>query len=391
MSKQDYYSLLGVNKGASKEELKKAYRKLAVKYHPDKNQGDKKSEAKFKEAAEAYEILSDDQKRAAYDQFGHGAFDGGGGGGSRKRQSSGGFGGFGGASGGAGSFGGGGGFSDIFEDFFGDVSGFGGSRARASQGVRGSDLRHNIQISLEEAFRGKTEKIKFTALMKCEPCSGTGSKDSAVSTCKTCNGMGKVRVQQGFFVIERACHTCKGEGQVIKNPCNKCIGSGKIKKDRTLSVNIPQGVEDGTRIRLASEGEPGHRGGASGDLYLFISVKPHDIFEREGHNLHCKIPIRMTTAALSGDIEVPSIEGTKIKLHIPDGTQSEDKFRLKNKGMTKLRSTARGDMYVHVHVETPVNLSKKQIDLLKEFDEVMTDKSNPESTNFFKKVKDLFD
>lgn len=379
-SNKDYYQVLGVSKNASKDELKSAYRKLAVQHHPDKNQGNKESEKKFKEVSEAYEILKDDQKRAAYDQYGHAAFSqGGGGGGGPFGGGHQGFDGF--------DFSGAGGFSDIFEDLFGG----GGSRgSRRPTQTRGSDLRYNMQITLEDAYKGKAEKITFTAACACKSCSGTGSKDKAKSTCGTCNGAGKVRSQQGFFTVERACSTCHGEGQIIKNPCGSCSGSGKVKQERVLSVNIPQGVEEGTRIRLAGEGEPGNRGGPSGDLYIFMSVKPHSIFTRDGNDLHCKATIRMTTAAMGGDIEVPSIDGGKIKLNIPAGTQSEDKFRLKHKGMRKLRSTACGDMYVHVHVETPVHLSKRQKELLEEFDKETNEKSSPESWNFFKKVADLF-
>jgi molecular chaperone DnaJ len=380
MSKKDFYEILGVSKTASDSELKSAYRKLAIKYHPDKNQGDKGAEKKFQEANEAYNSLKDPQKRAAYDKFGRDAFEGGGGGHPGGNP----FGGAGGFDFGGGS---GGNFSDIFDDLFG---GGGGQSRRGSPQVRGADLRYNIQITLEEAFNGKTEQITFTAASQCGGCSGTGSADSKQKTCSTCNGAGKVRSQQGFFAIERPCHECRGEGQIIENPCNKCSGSGKQRKERTLSINIPQGVEDGTRIRLAGEGEPGHRGGPPGDLYMFVSVKDHDIFTRDKTDLHCKVPITFSTAALGADIEVPSVDG-KIKLNIPAGTQSEDKFRLRNKGMTKLRSTARGNLYVHVHVETPIKLTKKQIDLLKEFEKDTSDKSHPESTSFFKRVKDLFD
>jgi molecular chaperone DnaJ len=381
MSKKDFYEILGVSKTASDSELKSAYRKLAVKYHPDKNQGDKDAEKKFQEANEAYNSLKDPQKRAAYDKFGHNAFEGGGGGAHPGGNPFGGSGGF--------DFGGGSGgnFSDIFDDLFG---GGGGHSRRSSTQVRGADLRYNLQVTLEEAFNGKTEQITFTASSQCSDCSGTGSADSKKKTCSICNGAGKVRSQQGFFAIERPCHECRGEGQIIDNPCKKCRGSGKKRKERTLSINIPQGVEDGTRIRLAGEGEPGHRGGPSGDLYMFVSVKDHDIFTRDKTDLHCKVPITFSAASLGADIEVPSVDG-KIKLNIPAGTQSEDKFRLRNKGMTKLRSTARGNLYVHVHVETPVKLTKKQVDLLKEFDKETSEKSHPESTSFFKRVKDLFD
>jgi len=378
MSK-DYYEILGVSKSATADELKSAYRKLALQYHPDKNPGNQEAEKKFKEINEAYNILKDDQKRAAYDRHGHNAFHGGGG-------RSGGHG-FSGNPFESAGFDFSGGFSDIFEDLFGGGQGSGG---RGSTKVRGADLRYNVQVKLEEAFSGKTEEITFSAASKCDSCHGSGSQDSQKSTCSTCNGSGKIRSQQGFFAVERPCHACHGEGEIIKNPCKKCHGTGKVNKQRTLSVNIPQGVEDNTRIRLTGEGESGHRGGPSGDLYLFVSVKPHSLFKREGTDLQCKVPIKLSVAALGGEVEVPSIDG-KVSLTIPSGTQSGDKFRLKNKGMTKLRSTARGDLFVTVHVETPVKLNKKQIDLLKEFEKENSEQCNPESTGFFKKMRDLFD
>jgi molecular chaperone DnaJ len=380
MSKKDYYELLGVNKDASADELKKAYRKLAMKYHPDRNPNDPNAAKTFQEINAAYDVLKDPQKKAAYDRFGHSAFEQGagfrpgGGGGSHP-----GFEGF--------EFGGN--FSDIFNDFFGD---FGQQRGqRGHHAIRGADLRYNMQITLEEAFHGKTEKITFTAAAKCDSCNGTGSSDSEVSKCSTCNGIGRVRAQQGFFTIERTCHTCGGEGKVIKNPCKKCHGSGKVRKERTLSVQIPAGVEEGTRIRLSGEGEPGSHDGPPGDLYIFISIKSNALFNRENNDLNCTIPIKMVTAAIGGEIEVPVIEGTKVKLSIPAGTQPNDKFRLKGKGMPKMRSSSRGDLYVHVQVETPVKLTKKQIELLKEFDGLSSNNSNPNSDSFFKKVKDLFD
>jgi molecular chaperone DnaJ len=381
-SKRDYYETLGVSKGASKDELKKAYRKLALQYHPDKNPGDKKAEHQFKEINEAYGVLSDDQKRAAYDQFGHNAFQNGGGGG--------GHGPFGSRQGGFEGFEAGGAFSDIFNEFFGDMGQRGGRRPQQAR-MRGADLRYNMTISLEEAFQGKQTEIHFTAATKCGTCKGTGSKDTHVTTCKTCGGTGTIRSQQGFFAMERVCGTCKGEGHIIKNPCGDCKGSGTIRKERTLAVTIPQGVEDGMRVRLAGEGEPGHKGGPAGDLYIFISISHHSMFKREGDNLHCEVPIKMTTAALGGDIEVPSIDGKKLKLNIPSGTQSNDKFRIKERGMHKLRSTARGNLYVHIQVETPVKLTKKQIELLEEFDkDSIGHHSNPKCESFFQKVKDLF-
>ncbi|NRA73992.1 MAG: molecular chaperone DnaJ [Rickettsiales bacterium] len=382
-SKRDYYEILGVNKNASKDELKKAYRKLALKYHPDKNPDDKSAEQKFKDISEAYGILNDDQKRAAYDQLGHNAFQGGAG--------AGGGGPFGGKQGFEGFEFGGGAFSDIFSEFFGDL-GHGRKRKTSRKVIRGADLRYNMTISLEEAFSGKASDINFTASVKCDTCNGSGSETSDLISCNTCKGAGYIRAQQGFFSMERTCHTCKGEGQIIKDPCKACLGSGSVRKERTLSVNIPQGVEDGTRLRLTGEGEPGYRGGQNGDLYVFISISHHSIFTREGDSLHCEVPIKMVTAALGGEIEVPSIDGKKLKLTIPAGTQSNDKFRIKEKGMRRLRSTARGNLYVHIQVETPVNLTKKQIELLQEFDkDAANNHSSPKCESFFKKVKNLFD
>ncbi len=379
MSKRDYYEILGANKSDSADELKKAYRKLAMKYHPDRNPKDQNAAKTFQEINTAYDVLKDPQKKAAYDRFGHSAFEQGSGfkpGGSG--QSGGGFEGFESA----------GNFSDIFNDFFGDFSQTRGQRGHSS--VRGADLRYNMQISLEEAFNGKNEKINFTAVAKCDVCNGSGSSDAAVTTCLTCNGIGRVRAQQGFFTVERTCHTCAGAGKIIKNPCKKCHGKGKMRKERTLAVQIPAGVEDGTRIRLHGEGEPGSTEGASGDLYIFLAIKAHSLFSRESSELHCAVPVKMVTATLGGEVEVPSIDGIKVKLTIPAGTQSGDKFRLKNKGMSKMKSTSRGDLYVHAQVETPVKLSRKQIDLLSQFDELSEDNSNPNSEGFFKKVKDLF-
>jgi molecular chaperone DnaJ len=375
MSKQDYYSLLGVEKNASADELKKAYRKLAMKYHPDKNPGDKVAEAKFKELSQAYEVLKDEQKRAAYDRYGHDAFENGG---------------MGGAGGGAG-FDPGANFADIFGDLFGDfMGGRGGGGRTASQ--RGSDLRYNLEISLEEAFAGKQQKIQFTSATQCDKCTGSGSNDgSSAAACGTCGGMGKIRMQQGFFTVERTCTSCNGAGKVIKNPCSRCGGEGRTRKERTLSVSVPEGVEDGTRIRLTGEGEVGLRGAQAGDLYIFISVREHEFFIRDGHDIHCKTPIKMTTAALGGDVEVPVIDGTRAKVTIPAGTQSSDKFRLKGKGMTIMRAGGRrGDMYIHCNVEVPVKLSKKQKDLLKEFAELDGRGTNPKVESFLKKAKNIW-
>ncbi len=376
MAKQDYYSLLGVEKTASADELKKAYRKLAMKYHPDRNPGDKEAEAKFKELSEAYEVLKDEQKRAAYDRYGHSAFENGGVGGA----------------GGAG-FDPGANFADIFGDLFGDFMGSrgaGGSGRAASQ--RGSDLRYNLEISLEEAFSGKQQKIQFTSATTCDKCTGSGSNDgSSAANCGTCGGMGKIRMQQGFFTVERTCTSCNGAGKVITNPCNRCGGEGRIRKERTLSVTIPEGVEDGTRIRLAGEGEVGLRAAAAGDLYIFISVRDHEFFMRDGNDIHCRVPIKMTTAALGGDVEVPVIDGTRAKVTIPSGTQTDDKFRLKGKGMNVMRAGGRrGDMYIHCNVEIPVKLSKRQKDLLKEFEQLDGRGTNPKVENFLKKVKNIW-
>jgi molecular chaperone DnaJ len=376
MSKQDYYKLLEVEKNVTPDELKKSYRKLAMKYHPDRNPGDKEAEKKFKEISEAYDTLKDEQKRAAYDRYGHAAFENGGNGG------------FGGGAG----FDPGANFADIFGDLFG---GFGGGRQGGggrTASTKGSDLRYNIDITLEEAFAGKQQKIQFTAAVKCDGCEGTGSKDgSAAENCRACGGAGKIRMQQGFFTVERTCTTCGGMGKIITNPCNRCAGEGRLRKEKNLSVNIPEGVEDGTRIRLANEGEVGFRGGPAGDLYIFVTVKEHEFFIREGNDIHCRVPIKMTTATLGGDVEVPVIDGTRAKVTIPDGTQSEDKFRLKGKGMSIMRSGGRrGDMYIHCSVEIPVKLSKKQKDLLKEFDELDGRGTNPKVESFINKVKSVW-
>lgn len=381
-AKKDYYELLGVSKNTTAEELKKAYRKLAMKYHPDRNQGDKEAENKFKEISEAYEVLSDDQKRAAYDQYGHQAFDGG----------------MGGPRGGAGGFGGFSDFSDIFEEVFG--RGFGGGRRGGGQahsaGQAGSDLRYDVTISLEQAHQGLSENVSLRKNEKCGECHGSGAaKGTKSSTCDACHGSGTMRFQQGFFTLERTCTKCGGAGQTIKDPCKTCSGSGRVQKPKTISITIPAGVEDGTRLRVAGEGEAGMRGGPSGDLYVFISVRPHDLFIRQGDDIHCQVPVPMTTAVLGGEIEIPTIDGTKAKVTIPAGTQPGEKFRLKSKGMNVMRTSRRGDMIVHAMVEIPVNLGKDQRKLMEEFQKASvslnTDTHHPKTKNFFDKVKGFWD
>ena len=372
MAKQDFYEILGVSKSASPDELKSAYRKLAMKHHPDRNPGDKSAEQKFKEINEAYDILKDDQKRAAYDRFGHAAFEQGG-------------------ARGPGDFGFSGGFADIFDEMFGEFMG-GGRRGQGGPS-RGSDLRYNLEISLEEAFRGKQTTIRVQTLVACDQCKGGGAEaGSRPIACPTCYGRGRVRAQQGFFTIERTCTTCQGAGRVIDNPCKACGGQGRARREKTLSVNIPAGVEDGTRIRLGGEGEAGVRGALAGDLYMFISVTPHRIFQRDGANIYCRVPIPITTAALGGTIEVPSVDGSRARVTVPAGTQSGHQFRLRGKGMTVLRSPARGDMFIEAVVETPRNLNKRQQELLREFEKAgeggMT---HPESEGFFAKVKEFFE
>ena len=369
----DYYEVLGVSRSADAKELKSAYRKLAMKYHPDRNPDDAEAEKKFKEINEAYGVLKDDQQRAAYDNYGHAAFENGGPG------AGGGFGG--------GGFGGGG-FADIFEEMFG---GFGGGGRSAGGSQRGGDLRYNMEISLEDAYTGKEAEIRIPSAVSCDVCDGSGAeKGSSPVTCGTCKGAGRVRMQQGFFTVERTCHTCQGVGKVIEKPCGNCHGSGQVEKEKTLQVNIPAGVEEGNRIRLAGEGEMGARGGTPGDLYIFLSIEPHRIFQREGADIYCRVPISMTQAALGGSVEVPTIDGGRAKVSIPDGTQSRQQFRLRSKGMSVLRSSSRGDMYVEVTVETPVNLTKRQKELLREFEEESGDNS-PLSSGFFKRVKEFWE
>lgn len=377
MSKRDYYEVLGASKGASADELKKAYRKKAKELHPDRNSDNPNAEAQFKEVNEAYDVLKDADKKAAYDRYGHAAFEGGMGG----RPG-------GGHAGGNGDFASA--FSDVFDDLFGDFMG-GGRGGAGARAQRGSDLRYNLRVTLEEAFAGLQKTINVPTSVSCDECSGTGAEAGAEPTvCPTCSGMGKVRAQQGFFTVERTCPTCQGTGQMIQNPCKSCGGAGRKHKDRSLSVNIPAGVETGTRIRLSGEGEAGMRGGPSGDLYIFIDVAEHPIFDREGPHLHCRVPVSMASAAMGGDIEVPTIDGGRSRVKIPAGSQSGRQMRLRSKGMPGLRGGPRGDMYIELAVETPVNLTSKQKELLREF-ENLSEENNPESSSFFTKVKSFWD
>ena len=372
MSKRDYYEVLGVTRTANDGELKVAYRKLAMKWHPDRNPGDKDCEHHFKEINEAYDVLKDGDKRAAYDRFGHAAFEQGmGGGGAGFGQD----------------------FGSTFADIFEGIFGMGGARGRASGRERGADLRYNMEITLEEAFVGKTAQVRIPTSVTCETCSGSGAKaGTQPKVCKTCGGHGRVRqTQGGFFTIERTCPSCHGRGQVIEDPCPSCSGSGRVTRERNLSVNIPPGVEDGTRIRLAGEGEAGVRGGPAGDLYIFLSLATHEFFQRDGADLHCRVPISVVTAALGGAFEVPTIDGAKTKVKVPEGTQSGRRFRLHGRGMPVLRSKQTGDMYVQVMVETPQNLTKKQKELLTEFEKISSQENNPESAGFFARVKDFFE
>ena len=377
MSKRDYYDVLGITKGAGADEIKKAYRKKAKELHPDRNADNPDAESQFKEANEAYEVLKDADKKAAYDRYGHAAFEGGMGG--RP----------GGHPGGQGDFASA--FSDVFDDLFGDFMGGqrgGGGRQRAT---RGSDLRYNLRVTLEEAYNGLQKTINVPTAVNCGSCDGTGAEGGAEpATCPTCSGMGKVRAQQGFFTVERTCPTCSGMGQIIKNPCTKCGGQGRVEKERALSVNIPAGVETGTRIRLGGEGEAGLRGGPSGDLYIFIEVSKHKLFEREGVNLYCNVPVSMTSAALGGDIEVPTMDGGRSRVKIPAGSQSGRQMRLRGKGMPALRGAGTGDMFIELSVETPVNLTARQEELLQEF-EALSEDNNPESSSFFSSVKSFWD
>jgi len=377
MSKRDFYDVLDVSKGASADEIKKAYRKKAKELHPDRNADNPESEAKFKEANAAYEVLKDAEKKAAYDRFGHAAFEGGGGG--RPGQ------GFGGGNGDFSSA-----FSDVFDDLFGDFMG-GQRQGGGRRAARGSDLRYNLRVSLDDAYSGLQKTINVPTAVACSSCDGSGAEGGAEPTsCPTCSGMGKVRAQQGFFTVERTCPTCSGMGQIIKNPCKSCGGAGRIEKDRALNVNIPAGVETGTRIRLAGEGEAGMRGGPPGDLYIFVEVTQHDLFERDGVNLYCRVPVSMANAALGGSIEVPTIDGGRGRVQIPGGSQSGRQMRLRGKGMPALRGGNPGDMFIELAVETPVNLTSRQKELLREFED-MSEDNNPELKSFFSSVKSFWD
>ena len=378
MAKRDFYDILGVPKGTSAEDLKKAYRAKAKELHPDRNTTDPNAESQFKEVNEAYDVLKDADKKAAYDRFGHAAFEGGMGGGGQR-----------GAAGG-GDFSSA--FSDVFEDLFGDFMGrSGGGGAGRNRAQRGSDLRYNLRINLEDSFKGVQKTITVPSSVACDTCRGTGAEGgSEPVTCPTCSGMGKVRAQQGFFTVERACPTCNGQGQIIKNPCKACTGAGRIERERSLSVNIPAGVETGTRIRLASEGEAGMRGGPAGDLYIFIEVKDHPIFQRDGVNLFCRVPVSIATAALGGEVEVPTIDGGKSRVKVPAGAQTGKQMRLRAKGMPALRGGGVGDMLIELAVETPVNLTSRQRELLREF-EALSAENNPEGSTFFTKVKGFWD
>ncbi len=378
MAKRDYYDVLGVSKGASEADIKKAFRKKAMELHPDRNQDRADAEAMFKEANEAYDVLKDGQKKAAYDRFGHAAFENGGGGGFRGGPQ------------GNPDFASA--FSDVFDDLFGDFMGGGGGRARGQRAARGSDLRYNLRLKLDEAYRGKQATISVPGSVACDVCNGTGAEGGAEpATCPTCAGQGKVRAQQGFFTVERTCPTCSGRGQIIKNPCKSCAGAGRVAKDRTLNVNIPAGVETGTRIRLAGEGEAGLRGGPTGDLYIFIEVESHPIFERDNQNLFCRIPVSMTTAALGGEIEAPTLDGGRTRVKVPAGVQSGKQLRLRGKGMPALRGAGSGDLYIELHVETPVNLTARQRELLREFEDLGSNSNHPESHDFFSRVKHFWD
>lgn len=374
--KSDYYQLLGVSRDCSEKELKSAFRKLAMKYHPDKNPGDKEAEHKFKEISEAYDILKDPQKRAAYDRYGHSAFTNGG--------SHGGFDGFAGFSTADA-------FSDIFEGFFGDMMG-GGARRRTDGKERGGDISTNLSVTLEEAYTGKQTKVKVTSSVTCGKCDGSGAKAGTKPvTCSTCSGSGRIRTSQGFFTVERTCSTCNGSGQIIVDPCDNCHGQGRVRQEKELSVNIPAGIEDGLRIRLAGEGEAGLRGGPAGDLYIFLDVKPHKFFQRDGLDLYCHVPISMVTAALGGQFEVTTLDGAKSRVKVEAGAQHGKQYRLRGKGMPRLQASEYGDLYIQLLVETPQNLNKRQQEILREFEQASSNDTNPESHGFFKKMKEFFE
>ncbi|WP_152047714.1 molecular chaperone DnaJ [Aureimonas psammosilenae] len=376
MVKADYYEVLGVVRTADDKVLKTAYRKLAMEFHPDRNPGNASAEARFKEVGEAYEILKDPQKRAAYDRFGHQAFqNGGGGAGFRGDFAS--------------------SMADVFDDIFGEMMGQrrGGARSGGASGrERGSDLRYNMEVSLEEAFAGKTAEISVPTTIQCDVCTGTGARPgSGAKTCPTCAGQGRVRAAQGFFAIERTCPTCQGRGEIVADPCTKCHGEGRLPEERKLGVNIPAGIEDGTRIRLAGEGEAGLRGGPAGDLYIFLSIRPHEFFLRDGADLHCRVPISMTTAALGGGFEVQTLDGVTTRVKVPEGTQTGKEFRVKAKGMPVLRSSQVGDLFIQVAVETPQNLSRRQRELLEEFEQISSSDNSPQSTGFFSRMRGFFE
>jgi molecular chaperone DnaJ len=370
MSKRDYYEVLGLARSCVPEDIKAAYRKLAMEFHPDRNPGDNGCEHKFKEVSEAYDVLKDEQKRAAYDRFGHAAFENGGMG----------------ARGGS-PFDFANSFTDVFDDLFGEF--MGGRRAQRSN--RGGDLRYNLEITLEEAFRGHAAQIRVPTAVACEACQGTGAAaGSKPETCSTCSGHGKVRAQQGFFTIERTCPNCRGQGRVVRNPCKACAGAGRVQKERTLSIDIPPGVEEGTRIRLSGEGQAGVNGGPAGDLYVFMSVKPHVIFQRDSNDLHCRVPIGLVMATLGGTIEVPTLDGGQAKVQIPEGTQSGKQFRLRHKGMPVLKGgSSIGDLFIEVQVETPVRLSKKQKELLRAFEQEAKQGCQPATESFFARVREF--
>ena len=374
MSKRDYYETLGVSQSASEKEIKKAYKKMAMKYHPDRTQGDKSKEETFKEVKEAYEVLNDDQKRAAYDQYGHAAFEQGG-------------------HGGGGGFGGGG-FGQDFGDIFGDIFGGGGGGRGRQRQQRGSDLRYNVDLSLEDAVKGKSLEIKVPTYVSCEPCDGSGAKPgTSAKTCSTCHGHGQVQMRQGLFAVQQTCPTCSGSGKVITDKCTSCRGQGRVEKTKTLSVKIPAGVDTGDRIRLSGEGEAGEHGAPAGDLYVQVNVRDHDIFVRDENHLYCEVPISFVTAALGGDIEVPTLGG-KVKLKVPKETQTGKMFRLRGKGVKSVRSSSTGDLMCKVVLETPVNLSGDQADLLRQLEEKMASSSkkhSPKETGFFDGVKKFFD